>query len=229
MTLVAHAPRPGLNLNFTSKNILLALMAVIFATLFVYDGFFAYAARNDAILKFLGNSGKASPQTSLLLTTWKGWNNETDEARDKMDVAIHSDAHLVNIEGWKSPFDVALQKYLAIGLVLVNIWTLWRLFFYWRLRALADDKFLSPAKGLSIPWEKITQVDNTEWNSYGIVKLTYTDDQGKPQRAELDEYKLQKEPLLAILDQLGLKAVNADFIPKTDPQTPPVDPAPQPS
>ena len=74
------------------------------------------------------------------------------------------------------------------------------------------------APGVVIPWEKITRVDNTRWKNHGIVDITYTDAQGATQKADFDDYKLQREPLLAILDQLGDKAVNAEFLPQEQPK-----------
>ena len=196
--LVARAPRPGLNLNFTSKNILLAVMALLFAALFFYDGYHGYPARNDRTIEDVKTQKDANPNTKMLADSWKGWDNETEDSRQRMDAALHADTH-IRIGEWKSPFDVSIQHYISWALIGVNLWTLWRLIHFMRLRATADESMLSPAKGVSIPWEKITKVDNTEWDSYGIVKLTYTDGEGKAQQAELDEYKLEKESLLAIL------------------------------
>jgi hypothetical protein len=80
-----------------------------------------------------------------------------------------------------------------------------------------------------IPWEKITTVDNTRWKSTGIVDINYTDENGQSQKAKFDDYELDREPLLEILDKLSAKAVNAEFIPKEEPAEKVVDPAQKPT
>jgi hypothetical protein len=80
-----------------------------------------------------------------------------------------------------------------------------------------DDGTLSPARGLVIPWEKITRVDNTRWRTMDIVDLTFTDEAGAPQKALLDGYEVDREKLVEILDQLSAKAAHAEFLPKEEP------------
>jgi hypothetical protein len=137
--------------------------------------------------------------------------------REKMDVTIKSEESHITLEGWKGPFDVWLQRLLAWCLLgCVGAATGWVVHCQ-RRRAIAEEGTVSPAPGVVIPWEKITRVDNTRWKTMGIVDITYMDEKGVSREADFDDYKLQREPLLAILDQLGEKAVNAEFLPKEEP------------
>jgi hypothetical protein len=213
--LVTKAPSIGFNLNFSTKNFLIMAMCVVFTVLFFYDGFYGYPTRNDRIIQYLlHNNPNLSEETRTLAQDWKGWASESAERHEKMDTVLKADARVANLEGWKSPFDVRLQRLLAAGLILATVWALWRLIKFLRLRVQADDLTLSPHAGLTIPWDKITQVDNTRWHTDGIVHLTYSDAHGNPQQAEIDEYKLDPKPLLPILELLAEKAVNAEFLPK---------------
>ena len=49
-----------------------------------------------------------------------------------------------------------------------------------------------------------------------IVTLTYTDEGGAAQTVEIDGYYLEREPLVAVLEQLAEKAEKAEFIPKQE-------------
>ncbi len=46
------------------------------------------------------------------------------------------------------------------------------------------------------------------------MDITYRDQNAAEKTADFDDYKLEREPLLLILDQLAEKAVNAEFLPK---------------
>ncbi|HVT81019.1 MAG TPA: hypothetical protein VHM90_10205 [Phycisphaerae bacterium] len=232
MYLEARAPRIGFNLNLTTKNLIIVLMCLVFAGLFFYDGFYAYPVNNDFMVE--QRIKPAINQDSALdfpdfLEHWKGWKNEPAENRLKMDHYVDANkTKIKGIDGWKSSTDINVQRWIASALVLVFIGALWRFIAGARLRVSATDTAVSPRAGLEIPWEKITKVDNTDWRSYGIVKITYTDASGSPATAEFDDYKTQREPLLKILDALGEKALHAEFVPKEEPP-PPTPPANPPS
>jgi hypothetical protein len=81
-------------------------------------------------------------------------------------------------------------------------------------RAKADERTVSPAPGVVIPWEKIKVVDNTRWKKAGIVDITYEDEKGEVRTAKFDDYELEREPLIEILDVMGAKAQGAEFLPK---------------
>ena len=220
--LVAKAPKLGFNLNFSTKNLLIAILCLVFTALFHYDGFYAYPARNDRVIAYLHNNNpNLSDETQFLMRQWKGWANETAARHQQMDTTLKADARVANLEGWKSPFDVTLQRILALALLAATAWAFWRLFKHLRLRVIADESTLSPQAGLAIPWEKITKVDNTQWHTDGIVYLTYTDPHDNPQQAVIDEYKLDPKPLLPILELLADKAVHAEFLPQPTTSPPP--------
>ncbi len=220
MNLEARAPHIGFNLNLTTKNLIIVLMCLVFAGLFAYDGFYGWPKNDDAIIQYLNNQAILGKIDDLPeYRNWKGWWAETPEARAKMDEIIDGKKTTINVEGWKQVFNIKLQWWIASGLILVLAGAIWRFLSQFRLRVSATDAAVSPKQGLNIPWDKITKVDNTEWRSYGIVTITYTDADGGNATADFDDYKTQREPLLKILDALGEKAVNAEFIPKEEPST----------
>jgi hypothetical protein len=248
MKLVAPAPRIGINFNISTRNLILALMCAVFGALFIRDGFFAYPASNDRIVHEILKVVDASPATIQRAAQWKGWNNETAENREAMSEALKGEksANAGRIaQGWKQPFDVTLQRWLAVLLVGVNVWSIARMVRFLRKRAECDDAALSPRRGLTIPWDKITRVDNTDWHSADVVEITYTDETGATQKALLDGYEVDRKKLLPILELLSEKAVNAEFLPKeeepkgeskdaesppaADASPPPQDPAQDPS
>jgi len=243
MNLEARAPRVGLNLNLTTKNLIIVLMCLVFMAMFAYDGFYAYPDRNSAIVNAIvrpavAADGSIPLSNPDLLAHWKTWNEASREDRKAMDDLVEKakqalssgnappispDPQLTNkeiakrMEGWKSSTDINLQRWIAAALILIFIGALWRFIAGVKLRVSASDATVSPRQGVVIPWERITKVDNTDWRTYGIVKITYTDASGNPAQAEFDDYKTQREQLLPILDALGEKAVNAEFIPKQEP------------
>lgn len=218
------------------KNLALVAMCLVACVLFLYDGFHRYPYNNDLKIQSSlsrydqaaddPNSKNAeraiSPDHIELMRQWTrdgGWNSVPADMRERMDAALRAEAGQghVSTEGWKGPFDVTLQRGLAWGLVACVAAAVWRFVHFQRKRAIADESTVSPAPGVIIPWEKITVIDNTRWKSHGTVDITYLDAQGEKRTAEFDEYHLQREPLLAILDQLSEKAVNAEFLPKPEP------------
>jgi hypothetical protein len=227
MELEARAPRIGFNLNLTTKNLIIVLMCVVFAFLFIKDGFFGYVATDNWLVEHrvkpaLKQDGSLPAEVA---ERWSGWNNATPEDRLEMDHLVEKikvspsvDSEIKkSFEPWKTSTDINTQRWIVAALILVLAGALWRFISQLRLRVSATDATVSPRQGLVIPWEKITRVDNTDWKSYGIVKITYTDEQGNVATAEFDDYKTQREPLLKILDLLSEKAINAEFVPKEDP------------
>ena len=216
MTLVARASK-----TVRLKNLIIVLMCLAFCGMFFYDGYYTYPARNDRKVASLVDNAAVSLPTKVLAQDWLkdgGWNKLPAERHEAMNQALDEETrnNRINKDGWKGPFDVRLQRLLAwclLGCLTASIW--------WfghcqRRRAIAEEATVSPAPGVVIPWEKITRVDNTRWKSVGIVDITYTDDQGATKHADFDDYKLEREPLLTILDQLGERAVNAEFVPKEE-------------
>ena len=131
-------------------------------------------------------------------------------------------AKVGKVEGWKNPFDIQLQRWIVLGLAAATAASLWWFLHCQKRRAIAEESTVSPAPGVVVAWDKITRVDNTRWKKMGIVEITFSDSQGHAHKAKFDDYELEREPLLAILDQLAEKAaVHAEFIPKEDISVPP--------
>ncbi len=218
MPLVARASKTVRN-----KNLLIILMCAVFLSWFAYDGFVGWPAANDRAVAYM--KGEMMPQGKLdravqpNLDQWKGWNNEDAATREQMSTIVKTAAKVGNVEGWKNPFDIQLQLWIVYGLAAATAASIWWLFHCQQRRAIAEETTVSPSKGVVVPWDKISRVDNTLWKKMGIVAITYSDPSGRQRKAEFDDYKLEREPLLSILDQLAEKALHAEFIPKED--TPP--------
>ena len=219
MKLVASAPRIGINFNLSTRNLILALMCAAFCALFIRDGFYGYPANNDRVVREIRRVEDVTAATAERAEQWKGWNNESVQNREAMTESLKSETGAAAgriAQAWKKPFDVTLQRWLAVALVAVNVWSLSRLVRFLRKRTQCDDATLSPRRGLVIPWEKISQVDNSDWRTADIVEITYTDAAGTAQKALLDGYEVDKGKLVPILEQLAEKAVNAEFLPKEE-------------
>lgn len=199
-----------------NKNLIILGMCLLFLCWFAYDGWVRYPDQNDRLVNVLKDSPLLVSTDRPFVESWKGWTSEPLENRQKMDAIVRSYKAQIDLSNWKEVFDVNIQRWIVLGLILANAGALCWLIHCQRRRAIADDKTVSPTPGVAIPWDKITRVDNTRWKSTGIVEITYLDNAGQSHRAKFDDYELDREALLPILDQLGEKAVNAEFIPKED-------------
>lgn len=219
MALVARASNTVRN-----KNLIIVLMCAVFLAWFAYDGYVAYPRRNDAIVgKMKGwvKEGLISADFAPTLEAWKGWTREDAAGRARMDEVVASNKNKVKVEDWKAVLDISVQRWIVLGLIGATAASIWWFFHCQRRRAIAEENTVSPAEGVVVPWDKITLVDNTRWKSTGIVEITFPGPDGKPQKAKFDDYELDREPLLGILDELAVKAVNAEFIPREEPAPPP--------
>jgi hypothetical protein len=225
MPLIARASKTVRN-----KNLIIIAMCVGAMAWFAYDGWKAYPAHNDALIKEFYDSGKMDSTDQAFVREWKGWTNESLERREKMDAVVEKakNEKLFAFDHYKTVPEINLQQYIVYGLGVATAAAIWWFLNCQRRRAIADDKTISPAPGIVVPWENITLVDNTRWDKVGIVELTFTDVAGKPGKANLDDYQTEREPLLEILDLLSEKAVNAKFIPE-EPAAVPTPPAAPPS
>ncbi len=218
MTLVARASK-----TVRLKNLIIVVMCVVFCVWFMRDGYIRYPEDNDRVVKAIATKADATDAIKERARMWTGWNNELPMNRQMMfdELQKETGAEAGKIaHQFKQPFDVEFQQWLAWGLVGCVVASIAWFIHCQRRRAIAEDETVSPAPGVVIPWGKITQVNNERWKKVGIVDITYTDEQGQTRHASFDDYKLEREPLLGILDQLGEKAVNAEFLPKEELKNP---------
>jgi hypothetical protein len=223
MALVARASNTVRN-----KNLLIILMCAVFLVMFVYDGYIGYPRNNDRtvaqLLADMSDPGSGvSDEFKSDLETWDtntrekggGWTNADDATRRHMDEIVTK----INRKQrpWKSVLDIAVQRWIVLGLGIATVAAIWWFIHCQRRRAIAEETTVSPARGVVVPWDKISQVDNTRWKSTGIVEITFPGPDGTPRKAKFDDYELDRKPLLDILDMLADKAVNAEFIPKEEP------------
>jgi hypothetical protein len=227
MPLVARA-----STTVRNKNFLVIAMVAVFLVMFAYDGFYGYARKNDRLVEYMKNTGipngTINSEFKDAINKWTAWNDETPAARQAMDDIVNNSKNRNKLEGWKSPNDIMIQRVIVVGLAGALVAAIGWFFHCQKRRAIADETTVSPAPGVVIPWGKITRVDNTRWGK-GIIEITYTDEQGVSRKAKFDDYDLEREPLLAILDQLAEKAVNAEFVPKEDAAAGSAPPAPPPA
>ncbi len=198
-----------------NKNLLIVAMCIVFAAWFGYDGFVGWPQRNDRLVQQMldesqhPDTSKIKPEYLDPIKSWPGFARSDIPQRQHM-------ADIAKDQGrseFKTDTDILVQKLIVLGLSLASIGAIWWFIHCQKRRAIAEQNTVSPSPGITIPWEKITIVDNSRWKKTGIVDITYTTDAG-PQKAKFDDYELDREPLLLILDQLAEKAVNAEFLPK---------------
>ena len=211
MVLIARA-----STSVRNKNLIIVAMSVLALCWFAYDGFVGYPRGNDRLVGVMKNMLDERPprlaeETRPVLESWPGWDKADDATRQSMDNLARNQAQ---VEGWKSALDITIQKWIVLGLVGAVIASLWWFLHCQKRRVVAEEDSVSPGPGIVIPWEKITRVDNTRWKTSDIVDVTYTDEAGKVHTARFDGYELEYEPLVAILERLGDKAIHAEFIPK---------------
>ncbi len=200
-----------------NKNLLIVAMCIIFASWFGYDGWIGWPQRNDRLVQQMLDESKTSTSRIKLddlptLEAWPTFSRATAPERQHMADVAKANGRAE----FKTDTDILVQKLIVLGLSLASIAALWWFFHCQKRRAIAEKDSVSPSPGITIPWQNITVVDNTRWKKTGIVDITYTTPEG-PKKAKFDDYELDREPLLLILDQLAEKAVNADFIPKEEP------------
>src|SRR4051812_8632780 len=85
MALVAKASR-----TVFLKNLLIVAMCTVALGLFAYDGYYGYPTNNDRLVKQM--LGMTEPTVAKMpaelrpeLESWKGWQNESEAARRRMD------------------------------------------------------------------------------------------------------------------------------------------------
>ena len=220
---------------FSFKNLMIVLMCLGAAGWFAYDGWIRWPGNNDRLvtstMTTMLNDGRLAEEHRPQIEAWNkggGWNTESKQSQEKMTNLALEAAKTGPVEGWKSPTDILTQRIIVLALLIASLVALWRLIHFARQRAIATPDSVSPSPGIVIPWEKISRVDNTRWKKVGIITITYDLGQG-PQKAKFDDYELEREPLLLVLDLLSEKAVNAEFIPKEDWETPAPPPSSNPS
>ncbi|MCL2648862.1 MAG: hypothetical protein FWD61_18000 [Phycisphaerales bacterium] len=205
-----------------NKNIAMVVLCLVFLCWFAYDGFVSWPKQNDEkvaeILRRMdGPTPEIDPQHLQELQAWKtggGWNAATSESRKQMDEIINGPPKLA--EGWRSNLDLVMQRWIVLGLIGAVAGAIWWLIHCQHRRAIAEELFVSPARGANVPWDNIEIVDNTRWKSAGIVEITYVDANGIKKKAKFDDYETEREPLIQILDLIGEKALKAEFIPKEE-------------
>ena len=202
-----------------NKNLLILVMCLGMACWFAYDGFIGWPTRNNQLVEgpitTRIHDDPLYTQYQPNIDAWKGWANADSDAHSTMSKI----ANTLNIEGWKTETDIKNQKYIVIALALATLGALGWFIKCQKRRAIAEGNTVSPSPGITIPWDKITVVDNTRWKSMGIVTITYDLADGKgPQKSKFDDYETDREPLLQILDQLAEKAIHAEFLPKEEPE-----------
>jgi hypothetical protein len=108
------------------------------------------------------------------------------------------------------PWDMRLQyamivAFLPIGTLALGYFV--RCHWMW-IRA--DEQGLRTNAGKVAPWERLTDLDRSRWQSKGIA-IVHFDNNGRPDRITLDDWKFETGPIRQIVQQveqqLGLEHV----------------------
>lgn len=210
-TLIAHASKTVRN-----KNLILVAMFLVALAMFAKDGFYSYPLKNDALVQYMLNTlipatpPKLDPTLAPILEQWPTWH----AASHQQKTAMYELTRKNSIDGFHSELDIFIQQLITYALILANIATFSWFFHCQRRRVIADDTSLSPSPGITIPWDRIKTVDNSRWKKSGLVDLTYTDHAGAQRYAKLDDYIVDRAPLIEILNRIEQRAQHAEFLPK---------------
>ncbi|MEM9419030.1 MAG: hypothetical protein AAGA25_08290 [Planctomycetota bacterium] len=65
-----------------------------------------------------------------------------------------------------------------------------------------DDNGITASGGHKVPWDAIKSLDEEKWKTKGIAWLHYADANGSERKVLLDDFKQQREPTTAIVQQI---------------------------
>ncbi len=183
---------------------LIALMCLVFAAWFYYDGFVKYPRINDKVRLFQRLSQENRLHEWDRIAEQNGWPKENPGTE-------------------KSRLSLNTQKFLGslctvIGLVFGVTW----------LRAggrwiACDEQSLTTNRGQAVPFDAIRSIDGGRWKTKGIAVVHY-DGEGGSGRIVLDDWKYNREATTAIYDAVQAH-LNPDAAAQADPdQQPPSEP-----
>ena len=230
----------------TRRPLVLAVLCVLVAAWFAYDGWYGWPAADNAVYKKMQQPGLlgVGEQARKIALTWPGWHQATtrqlmgsrdfikpDKPVSREDKAISRAldggndfvgfdklAYENHFPEYHSITDIYNQRWIVLG---VGIVALLGLFWYSRVRNLqiqADETGLTLANGQVIPWQKIKVIDNVRWHSKGYVRITYTGPDNQDQNKVLDGTLYENLP--AVLELMAERANQAQMI-TPQPPTPP--------
>ena len=228
------------------RPLVLAVICVLVAAWFGYDGWYGWPAADNAVYKKMQQPGLlgVGEQVRKIALTWPGWHQATTRQlmgskdlippgkpispADKAIVRALDGRHDFigfdklayenHFPEYHSITDIYNQRWIVLG---VGIVALLGLFWYWRVRNLkiqADETGLILANGQAISWPQVKVIDNVRWHSKGFVRITYTGPENQEKNAILDGTLY--ENLSAVLELMAERAVQAQMI-SPQPATPP--------
>jgi hypothetical protein len=171
--------------GYRARPALIALLLIGYGIWAVYDGFYAYPRDNAQHAKL-----EAFKQQDNWQVKWESYAREEGLPLNPQDIEYH---------GWS---DMYLQYGLMIFCLPVGLLALGVTLRCGWLWVGSDERGLHANGGRSVPWDRITSVDKTRWDSKGIAVVHYIDDQGQPRRLTLDDWKYETEPTRQILKQV---------------------------
>ena len=204
-----------------NKNIILFLMCASFTVWFAYDGMIGWPERNDRIVKQMKGlvaERTLDPKYLPALENWPTWDNATSAQKSEMSHVVKQAGS--RVERWEEETSVRNQLIITWALAAVSMGALCWLIMCQRRRVTADEHGLSPSPGLLIPWDRIKVVDNTLWNKKGYVHITYEGSTGAERKVTLDDYIVERLPLIEILKVIDARATRAEFLPKAGAEAP---------
>ena len=228
------------------RPLVLAVICVLVAAWFAYDGWYGWPAADNAVYKKMQQPGLqgVGRQARRIALTWPGWHQATTRqlmgskdiitpgkppSREDKAIVRALDggnnfigfdklAYKYHFSQYHTVTDIYNQRWIVLG---VGIVALLGLFWYQRVRnrkIQADETGLILANGQVIPWPKIKVIDNVRWHSKGFVRITYTSPENQEKNAVLDGTLY--ENLSAVLELMAERADQAQMI-SPAPPTPP--------
>jgi len=185
--------------GYRVRPLLLALLFMGYGLWAVDDGFFDYPADNRkhaALQQFKDEVGSVSANRDA----WLEYAAEHGLPESPTEVP---DKH--------GPSDMYLQYGLMIVCLPIGSLALWYFIRSYWLWIGSDEQGLAANGAKRVPWEAITDIDRSRWQTKGIAVVHY-DKGGQPGRLTLDDWKYETEPIRRIVQQvethLGLEPVD---------------------
>ncbi len=165
---------------------IIALACLGFAGWFFYDGAVKYPWQKELYEERQRLASSGDPEWSQQWTRYaqeQGWSPEVEPVK-------------------RTDMDITTQYLMGLLVLPVGL-----LFGYSFVRAqgrwvAADDTGLRTSSRQHAPWSSIKAVDKSRWKSKGIAVVRYTDAGGGEQKITLDDWKFDRDPTVAMVEEL---------------------------
>ena len=191
------------------RPLVFALLALLTATWFAYDGWYGWPQADNALVRKMLHSRDVSPADRKKLKSWPkgGWFQASTLVRRSFDRLVYRS----HFSGWHSVIDIKNQRRIVMLLAVVFLGAIAWYIAVRRRRIVADESGLLLGRGPKIPWNDIVRIDNSHWRSHGEVTIAYRSSGDTTRQARLDGVAFENLPLL--LNEVAARAVKAQIVP----------------